>query len=224
MDKINDILNRLRNGVPQALGRFNDGEVRGIIKVGDTVARGCQKVNQELSEKLTEALRHEQENYWKGLPCEVCFPRFHKRAMFYVDPNYKYLTKAVVNTNRNLKRVWRDFPKFLDGKIVYWVSGGDQDLGKLREETGIDVFQKLTLPKRNAWREYEHIKDRYRVFQKGAVVILSCGPMAEVLVKEWFEQRPDVSFFDMGSTFDPFTRNVWHRCHRGTLPKCKGCN
>lgn len=224
MDKIYTILDNLRVGVPQALARFNDGEMRGIVRLGDRVARGCQKVDQSLQDKLIEAIRFEKKNYWKGLPCDVCWPHWKKRADFYVNKDYPYLTSAVVNTNRNLKYVWREFPKALEGKMVYWVSGNDQNLDKLEKETGMVIAQKYSLPKKNAWADYDRVKNIYNLFQSGSVVILSCGPMAEVLVKEWFEKRGDVSFFDMGSTFDPFTRGVRHRCHTGKLPPCKGCN
>ena len=66
--------------------------------------------------------------------------------------------------------------------------------------------------------------------ESGAVVFISCGPLARVLVKEWFQKRPDVTFIDIGSTFDPFTRNVRHRCHTGwengfnDVPRCVQCN
>lgn len=224
MDKINIILANLRNGVPQALARFNDGEMRAIIRVGDKVARGCQKVTQDLQDKLKEAIRHEQENYWKGLPCEVCWPRWKKHADFYVNQKYEFLTCAVVNTNRNLQKVYDEFPKAVEGKFIYWVSGNDQNLDNLEKETGMRVAQKVTLPKRNAWGDYPRIKDYYTIFNKGSIVVLSCGPLAEVLVKEWFQRRPDVTFLDMGSTFDPFTRGVRHGCHTGKLKPCRGCN
>lgn len=224
MHRIGEILKNLEDGVPQALARFNDGEMRGIVRVGDTVARGCQRVGEHLSDKLKEALSHRQERYWIGLPCEKCFPRWAKHAKNYIDPDYKYLTKAVVNTNRNLDLVWESLPKLFKGKIIYWISGKDQDFNKLRTSTGVVVYQKESLPLKNAWSMYDEIRDDYRVFAKGGIVVLSCGPMAEVLVKEWYERRPDVTFLDLGSTFDPFTRNVWHSCHLKKLKHCPVCN
>jgi len=224
LHRITEILKNLENGVPQALARFNDGEMRGIVKVGDTVARGCQKVNHELSTKLTEAIKHKQKNYWIGLPCEHCFPRWAKHANALVSPEYEFLTKAVVNTNRNLQLVWTMLPALFNDKMIYWVSGNDQNLDKLYKELGILVGQKISLPKKDAWSRYADIKDNYRLFSSGSIVVLSCGPMAEVLVKEWFERRPDVTFLDLGSTFDPYTRNVWHNCHKGTSKPCPECN
>ena len=104
------------------------------------------------------------------------------------------------------------------------MSGNDQNLDNLEKETGLRVAQKVSLPKRNAWGDYPRIKDYYTIFNKDSIVVLSCGPMAEVLAKEWFQRRPDVTFLDMGSTFDPFTRGVRHGCHTGKLKPCRGCN
>ena len=61
-------------------------------------------------------------------------------------------------------------------------------------------------------------------FDYGAVVMITCGPMSRVLAKDWFSERPDLTVLDIGSTWDPYTRDVWHSCHNGTLPPCKGCN
>lgn len=226
MNKIKEIIDNIKNGVPQALARFNDGEMTGIIKVGSVVARGDQKVNKDLSNKLKEALSHEQERYWIGIPCEYCFPKLYKKSLEYINKDYKYLTKAVVTTNRNWKYFIENFKEAMDGNgsRLIWVSGRDQDLNGLRKKTGISIYSNVELPVKNAWKEYKYIKDIYKDFKKGDTVILSCGPMSRVLAKEWFEKRPDCTFLDVGSAFDPFTRNVWHRCHKGNLPKCKGCN
>ena len=45
----------------------------------------------------------------------------------------------------------------------------------------------------------EFIKD----FDAGSIVLVTCGPMARVLVKEWYEKRPDLTIIDIGSTFRP---------------------
>ena len=44
---------------------------------------------------------------------------------------------------------------------------------------------------------------------------VSLGPTARILVKDWFEKYPDITFIDVGSNFDPFTRKVYHNCHKG---------
>lgn len=224
MDKIHTILENLKNGIPQALSRYNDGELQGIVQTGCTVARGDQVVPQDLSDALREAIAYEQKNYWVGIPCAYCATKkWYKHAIKLVRPDYEYITCAVVTTNRNWKLVVEELPKVLNNKVVHWVSGGDQNLERLQEKTGITTRTHLVVPSKNAWSVYDKLKDAGQSF-KSDIVILSCGPLSRVLARQWFEQNPEGTFLDVGSCFDPFTRNVWHSCHRGTLSKCKGCN
>lgn len=221
MDKIHQILNNIRKGIPTALSRFNDGEIQGILQPGCTVARGDQKVSQELSDALREAISYQQENYWVGIPCDKCTTaKWHKHAIRLVDPKYKYLTKAVVTTNRNWKLFTTEIPKIVKDNKVYWVSGKSQDISKLE----FKVSYHMEVHDKDAWSVYRYIADNGNVFQEGSIVFLSCGPMSRVLARRWFEQNPTATYLDVGSAFDPWTRGVRHACHRGTLAPCKGCN
>lgn len=225
MEKINEILDNLSNRVPQALARFNDGEMGGILNVNFVAARGDQVVNQSLSNALKEALEYEQCNYWKGIPCEICFPKYYDEAKKIVRVDYPYLTKAVVNTNRNWKKVIEEFPKRTKGRNVKMVVGVDQDLFNLSKVLNWEIQEWFRLPLQNAWGVCDWMKSTiWEDLIPGDIVLFSCGPLARVLVRRWFEKRPDCTFIDVGSTFDPYTRNVWHRCHKGTLPSCRGCN
>lgn len=225
MDKINNILDNLRNNIPQALVRMNDGEAQAIVQPGCTVARGDQHIPQDLSDALREAIQHEQENYWIGLPCEVCATgKWYHKIKHLVRPDYEYLTKAVVTTNHNWKLFVEEFPKAAKNKTVYWVGSTNHDLNKLTNKLGINIKRWITTPSRNAWSEIETLELGYEEFNSGDIVLLSCGPTSRILVKRWFEKRPDCTFLDVGSAFDPWTRNVWHSCHKGTLEPCKGCN
>ena len=122
-------------------------------------------------------------------------------------------------------------PPALKGKRLVWIGGSDQNVDNL-EELGIKVDQKGLIPNKNSWKFYEHVRDTFpKSFQTGDVVALSLGPTARVLVKEWFEERPDVTFIDVGSNFDPYTRNVSHNCHKGweetgfnLTQRCEECN
>lgn len=223
MDKIYTILNNIKEGIPTALSRFNDGEVQAIVQPGCVVARGDQHVPQDLSDALREAIQYEQENYWVGLPCDVCnTAKWYQHAIKLVQQDYPYLTKAVVTTNRNWKFFTSTLPKILESKTnrIHWVSGDDQDVYKLPFK--IDTHIKV--PKRNAWSKYEEMKNWGPDFQNNSITFFSCGPLGRVLARQWFEQNPKASFLEIGSAFDPWTRNVWHNCHKGTLPLCKGCN
>jgi hypothetical protein len=222
MDKINDLFQLLKLNKPFALTRFNDGEMRGIISPKNTytAARGDQFINEELQGKLREALFHKQQNYWKGIPCQRCFPDLYDYAESLIG-NYEYKTYAVIQTNRNLQTVVSEIGKLVKGHRIIWVSGEDQEINHLNY-VGIDVNGFIPVPTQDAWRMYGKIKNLK--FKQGDIVFLSCGPLAEVLIYEWFKNNPNVTFIDIGSVFDPLTRNVWHRCHTGDLPKCEECN
>ena len=184
-------------------------------------------VSMELRDKLTEALKHNQKDYWVGLPCGKCFPQHANLAKTLVDPRYPYQTHAVVFTNRHWKNFVEIFPTLMKDRTVYWVGGEDQTM----EWLPFDVATQYVVPKQDAWSSYSDAKEFIKDFEENAVVLITCGPMARVLVKEWYEKRPDLTIIDIGSTFDPFTRNVWHNCHKGweetgfnlTAP-CKECN
>jgi len=223
MQKVDEILDKLDGGVPVSLARFNDGEMSGIMSPAGTktVARGDQKVGMDLKYRLLAALSHKQKNYYKGIPCPVCYPRFHNEAKMLSNPDYKYLTYAVVNTNRNWEYFRDRLGPAIGDKRVIWVSGEDQNVDVLKN-FDINVSHHIKLPLKNAFGKYYEIKNDQ--FDGGEVVLLSCGPLGRVLVWNWFSENPDTSFLEIGSTFDPYTRNVWHRCHLGTLPACEKCN
>tara|TARA_R110000824_G_scaffold161410_2_gene336629 strand:- start:2033 stop:2728 length:696 start_codon:yes stop_codon:yes gene_type:complete len=220
----------LSNNIPFGFSRFNDGEMMGIAQVGSTVARGDQVVNKELSMALKTALCHKQENYYVGLPCSICYPQFNKLATQIAD-NSDFLTSAVVLTNRNWKHFIDTFPKAIKDRRLLWIGGDDQDVDNL-EELGLTVAKKGLIPRKDSWRYYKHIFETFpKIFEPNDVVCISLGPTARVLTQQWFHKMPDITFIDVGSNFDPFTRNVWHDCHKGweetgfnLTKRCEECN
>jgi hypothetical protein len=223
-------IENLENKTPFAFARFNDGEMMGIAKAGSVVARGDQLVDLSLSKALKEAIQHKQENYYVGIPCSLCYPELNKLAQDLVG-DYEYKTLAVSTTNRNWKKFIDIFPKLVSDRRILWVSGNDQNTDNLKK-IGINVHKKGLIPATNSWRFYEHVLNNFpKNFQDGDVVCISLGPTARVLVKEWYKQMPNVTFIDVGSNFDPFTRNVYHNCHKGweetgfnLTKRCPECN
>jgi len=220
----------LRDRTPFGYARFNDGEMMAVDKIGAVVARGDQVVDESLNKALTEALTHKQENYYIGIPCSLCYPHLAKLATELVG-EYKYLTRAVVTTNRNWKTFMDTFPSAMEGRRLVWVAGNDQNPDAIRD-LGINVGKTALIPRVNSWNFYEKIKDMVpQYFEPGDVVGISLGPSARVLVRQWFEEYSELTFIDMGSNLDPITRNVWHNCHKGweetgfnLTKRCKECN
>lgn len=221
MNKFDELMNLLKNKTNFSFVRFNDGEMMGIKKIGALVARKTQKVDISLHNKLILAINHTQRNYWKGMPCSICFPQHRLLFDQFVRFNYKYLTHATVFTNSgNWEKFIELFTLYCDKRDTIWISGRDQNLVKL--PCNLNIKEHIKLPLYNCWDSYDEIKNME--FRKNDLVILSCGPMSRVLAHEWFSKNPECTFLDLGSVFDPYTRNVWHAYHRGTLKYCQECN
>lgn len=224
MKTIHQLIKLTSEATPWALARFNDGEMRGVKKAGCTVARGCQQVSPTLRKHLIGGLMFRADNYFIGVPCHRCWPTDRHLADSYVV-DYRHRTLAVVQTNRNLDLMYVQFAdavrkRSYDSARLVWVGAPHHNVTALP----FIVDKKINVPARDAWSAYEKVFGRYKDFDPGSIVFLSCGPMATVLAFEWFMERPDCTFIDIGSTFEPKTTGVEHRCHTGKLPPCKECN
>ena len=142
----------LKNKIPFAYVRFNDGEMMGIARVGSVVARGDQYVDQALSKALKDAILHRQKNYYIGVPCSICFPAYSKLAKEMVE-GYSLTTSAVLLTNKNWKRFADNLPKVMEGRRMLWVSGKDQDPEKLKDY-GLDIVKNIRLSNKNIQKSH----------------------------------------------------------------------
>jgi hypothetical protein len=228
-----EIIGRLRDSENFAFARFNDGEMMGIDKVGAVAARGDQKVDKSLHDALKKSLQHVQDNYVVGVPCELCFPKYNELAMSLVKQPQELIINAVALTNRNWITFLFQFQQAVVGKKILWISGGDQKIDFLRKEIGLNIVGHLRFPRKNTWEHYEEIKRKFKMLDENTydIVMISLGPTARVFAQEMFEENPNKTFIDIGSTYDPFTRDVWHNCHKGWVEtgfnhtkECKICN
>lgn len=220
----------IEKDIPFGYARFNDGEMIGIGESNTVVARGDQYVTEGLSSALKKSIMHKQDNYFIGIPCSLCYG-YHNKVANQIIGEYKYLTSAVATTNRNWKDFIEKFPSAVKGKDIVWIGGKDQKVEALRE-MGLNIVKTVLVPQVNSWEFYEQIKQKVPAyFKEGQIVCISLGPTARVLVQEWFEEYPDMTFIDIGSNMDPFTRGVRHKCHIGweetgfnVANPCKECN
>jgi len=232
MGDIFTIFGLLSNRTPFAFSRFNDGEMMGVEKAGAVVARGDQVVDEDLSNRLREALTYRQENYFVGLPCPKCYPRWSAMAEELVG-DYEFKSLATLFVNRNWTTVMRDMPDLIDKDEDYliWVGGQDQNVLNLSRITGMPIRYGIEVPTKNAWSEYEIIKNRIVSLISGDytnekcrhIVMISAGPLSNVLIRDMYEEHPEVTFIDVGSAFDPYTKDLWHNFHRDTHQVCSIC-
>lgn len=223
------VINNIKNSKPFAYSRFNDGEMMGIANSDTIIARGDQYVTKDLQTALHEALTHKQDNYYVGVPCPICFPKLNKLANELVG-DYRFKVSAVALTNRNWARFISELPKVMGGKDVRFISGDDQDLTFVKDKLNFNIIDHVKLTSKNSWGVINKIENYIYNIKDGDIVFISLGPSARVLVRKWFEIKPNSTFIDIGSVLDPFTRNVWHNCHKGwekgfnNTKKCKICN
>lgn len=228
MNNLPKILSMLENNINFSIARFNDGEILAMCgENGQFTARGDQQINDSLRENLVRAVKHEQENYWKCFPCSTCFKKHREIADSYIRKDYEYKCLATIFGNSNWRNFIRKFPEAIkDRGDVIFVSGDDQNPSHLWFMPIITKVH-VTIPNKNSWQYYQDVRDNtglIKEFTRNTIVLLSCGPLSRVLVCDWFQKYPDCTFIDIGSCFDPFTRNVWHNYHLGNTKFCPECN
>lgn len=229
MQKYKEIMKLFEEQEPFSFVRFNEGEMEGVQGVGKVVARGDQKVDNTLHQALIDALEYREDNYWIGGVCSVCFPEQYVTYREYLpEGSYEYETHAVVFiNNKHWKRFLYDFGKYHAGRDIYWISGEDQNIELLQDYPDLNqpnIVEHIKVPTQNAWKERDKVFDRLQTFEKGSIVIMSCGPLSRIIGHKGWEINKEVTWFDSGAIFDPFTRDVWHRCHTGVLKYCPECN
>ena len=230
IDSADWFFSNLKNKTPFCYVRFNDGEMMGVDRVGSVVARGDQLVNSDLSIALTEALKHRQKNYFIGIPCSLCYPRYNALAKKIVG-DYEKTTTAVILTNKNWKYFYDNFPLSAGGRNIVWVSWREQNLDNLKKY-GLNVKNMLRVESKNSWRYYNSLLEKIPEFiEPGDIVCVSLGPTARILCRTLFEKYPQNTFIDMGSLLDPVTKDVWFAAHKGWQEtgfnlgrRCKECN
>ena len=230
-DECDFFINNLTNSTPFAFSRFNDGEMLGICsEPGVTVARGDQKISSELKVALISSMSHQQKNYFVGVTCPHCIKLAFYDVGMRLASDHRYVVRAVATTNRNWAKVTVAMRDACAQRNIRFISGDDQDLSFLRNEMKLNIIEQVKVPRQDSWASIQELQPYIETVEDGDIVMLSLGPTARVLAQRWFKQNPCATFLDVGSNFDPFTRNVWHRCHLGweegfnNQYACKGCN
>jgi hypothetical protein len=217
----------LNNKIPFAFSRFNDGEMGGIMYDNFLASRGDQLVNKTLKDSLYKAIIHKQKNYYIGIPCNICYPDMHNLALRLVGKEYEYLTRATIIINRNWKNFIENIGDILSHHSVLWIGGDDQNINNLP----FKCIDQIKIPKKNSWDYYPQLKEYYKKIPKNYLILISLGPTSRILTQEWFKHRPDLTILDIGSCFDPFTKNIYYSYQKGwketgfnLTKKCIVCN
>jgi len=205
MKKLKYFCKLLNTKTPFAIARFNDGEMGAILKNMTIISRGDQPINNELSKKLKKALTHKQHNYFVGLPHKQKYPKYYHIAKNMVG-DYKYLTSSVIfhvdNWIPAIKQITKHAQSF---NPITWVGNENHNLSNIP----INITTHIKVNAQNAWDSYIKVRD-YEPKDK-ELILISAGPLGRVLTKEWFQRNPRCFILEIGSIFDPWTRNVQHQ-------------
>lgn len=217
------IRNLLQDKVPFAFNRFSDGELfilqnkelilgTNIIKVGDTYINGGYEqedhkhfdplVHEFYKNKLIDAFRHKQPNYFKGISCPCCIGfdsfkwqlDFHGEydenltwANLFLNGNYitfinevyplfnLYKTVVVCNQNANLSAL-----PFLQTsfRVGYNAMINDYDLIK----------------KISDWIKNSNIN--------GYLFLFSASTFSKLAIHQLYSQFPENTYIDIGTTLN----------------------
>ncbi len=196
----------LEKGEAFTFAHFNDGELNFIKKylAGDHKKTWNGRIQDQydvpLAERLLDSIKYQQKNYFIGVSCSTCGAPRRKVAdelmgdyegkvgAMVFHHNLHYLPKIISQmTNREMFFVMNDYQK-LD----------------ILENLGVTVKEenKIKIPFVNSHKEYDNLEGRK--FPEGSFVILMCGMLAKVLIRNWYELNPTVTFIALGSTMDDF--------------------
>lgn len=224
---VQTIIAELKQGNPLCLIRMGDGELKAIRQSKNVISRGKQKVYTSLSEELKSALQTQMPGYWIGLPCPKHNSEFYKQILRYVSNTETRFTFSDIWANDNWGYVQQHLPEAVKDKRVIIVCGEDQDWSQISE---ISPERIIRLPSEDAWSSRHIVSDIPEELPHNTVALLSCGPTGRVLASRWYHKRPDSSFLDIGSCFDPRTRGITHNYQkinsngRNNVPYCNLCN
>lgn len=228
MNKVDILYNNLETNKPFCFIKMNDGELAAIMNNnGASLSRGDETSTFEMSEKLKECLKYEHENYYLGLPCSICYNNLYNEAIQYLPSKNESsnILNANILINTNIDRTINILKKTMKDKKVVIVTNenNSNQLYKL-ELLNIIPYKSIIVSTTNAFaNDYERVKDEYKTFNDGDIVICLCGPLGRVLCYEWFKQNNTLTCLELGSMFDPLLRNKAYLYHTGIHRYCEEC-
>jgi mannosyltransferase OCH1-like enzyme len=228
MDKVTQLYYNLENNIPFCFIKLNDGEISAMIDVNSILSRSDERSSLKLSEKIKECLEYNRENYFIGLPCCLCYNNLYNESNKYItnkeEPN-KYILNANILINTNIDTTIEIFTKTMNEKNIVIVTNANnvKNIHKLKD-FNINPYKIIIVSEQFAFEnDYERIKDEYKSFNDGDIILCLCGPLGRVLCYEWFKFNNSLTCLELGSLFDPLLRNRAYGYHTGIHKYCSEC-
>ena len=236
MNDVTILLARLALGIPFSYVHFNEGEVRAALHAAGAVPNGAQRFSPALREAMRAAMNASHPNLYAGVPCRAEFPREHLSALQLVSTESARRTAATVFINGNFPLLMTaKGGLFVDllrrraqgGHSLHLVASEAADVARFSAATRLVPKTVVRTPKRDSFARRDNVsREALSQFGDGDIVIVCTGALGRILVTEWTRLRPQTTFLELGSFFDPefgFRALAYHRQVRGGAPWAPGC-
>lgn len=224
MSDVTILLARLAVGEPFAFVHFNDGELEAAEKLVGATPLGNQRYSPTLRQSVRAALNSSHPRLFTGLPCPNEFPEHHALAKQLERNDPARQTGATIFINGNWREAFRLLPRLVRVGLearrarLHLVVGAMANVSKFSTLTKLVPSSITRTPARNSFEAHDSILPAVELFAAGDVVIVCTGMLGRILVSQWVGLRPNTTFLELGSFFNPvlggsmkmpYQRRVW---------------
>eukprot|EP00579_Thalassiosira_antarctica_P029361 CAMPEP_0202029826 /NCGR_PEP_ID=MMETSP0905-20130828/64180_1 /ASSEMBLY_ACC=CAM_ASM_000554 /TAXON_ID=420261 /ORGANISM="Thalassiosira antarctica, Strain CCMP982" /LENGTH=536 /DNA_ID=CAMNT_0048593603 /DNA_START=3 /DNA_END=1610 /DNA_ORIENTATION=+ len=200
------LFQRLVARVPFSYAHFNDGEILAMKKTNGVTGRGLQKLSAELQQVIIQTFHREAPGLVFGIPCQKEFKSLSQFANEQLGNSTVEKTVATLFINSNYKdarSILLTYLKRNPDRNVHMVVSDKADMNTFETKTGIHTASVTKIPANEAFPKgyYDNINNTAH-HKPGDLVILCAGPLGRILAVEWFLQRPNTTYLELGSFFD----------------------
>jgi len=203
------LFQRLIARIPFSYVHFNDGEILAMKRSTGRTDRGMQILSKELQHSMLKAFKRERPGLVFGLPCSLEFKdasEFAARTLQNHNSSVeRTLATVFINSNyQDSKEVLVEYLKRNPDRNVHMVVSNIANMTSFEEHTGLRRLKSITrVPPTNAFpMGYATHINRTEHHLPGDIVIICAGPLGRILGVEWFLQRPETTYLELGSFFD----------------------
>lgn len=188
-------------------GKFADGELMAIenVELDNSEFQNNHFVPQSRRTELLDALQYKHDNYFVGQLCPCCTNRdgreIRMRNLAGQDDEHSSFANLLVNANYPLYK--ETFVKEYTNHEVYLVAHESSKIENLPFK--VSKFYPI---RRNAWvNDYDLIKKMQDEDLSGKLILMSCGPMGNLLGHQLFQTHPNNRILDVGSSLNEWIQS-----------------
>jgi len=197
------LFQRLIARIPFSYVHFNDGEIDAMMHSTGQTDRGMQTLSKQLQQVMLQAFQREGSGLVFGIPCPTEFKRQSEFAVRTLHNSSVERTLATVFINGNYQDSKTEYLRRNPDRNVHLVASDASNVIAFQEQTGLELKTITYVPSKNAFpTAYESLIHKTEHQLPGDIVILCAGPLGRILAVEWFLQRPETTYLEMGSYFD----------------------